>query len=67
MADAPMNLPVLQDTDYPDFVTTDAERYRYRVCAGITLMIAGKLDPVWCRQLYFSDVETGSGPSDAAS
>lgn len=44
---------------YPPFVTTEEQRDRYDVCFALTRMIAQNDDPVFCRQLYFSDMPTG--------
>lgn len=47
------------DNQYPPFVITPEQRQRFDLCFALTRLIAQRDDPVFCRQLYFSDLATG--------
>lgn len=63
--DLPENLKPTED-QYPPFVNTRDERARFDLCFALTRLIAQRDDPVFCRQLYSSDMPTGDLQGDVA-
>jgi hypothetical protein len=51
-------LPHLHPGQVPAFITSDDELRRWRLCAGITLLICERFDPGFCRELFFGDLPT---------
>ena len=49
-------LPHLHADQIPPFITDDQQLYRWKVCAGITLKVCQRLDPVFWRELYDGDM-----------
>ena len=43
----------------PSFVNTDDDLRRFELCFAVTRLIAQRDDPIFCRQLYASDFDTG--------
>jgi hypothetical protein len=43
----------------PPVVKTDADRQRFDLCFALTRLLTGRDDPIFTRQLYFSDTPTG--------
>jgi hypothetical protein len=61
------DLPNLDPDQIPPTITTVEQLQRWRVCAGITMRVAGRLDPLFCYQLYESDLPTDDGTSEPDS
>jgi hypothetical protein len=45
-------------SQYPPFVTNDEQKRRWELCFAITRIVAQHDDPIFARQLFFSDFAT---------
>lgn len=57
--------PELTAAEIPMFVTNDDELVRWRLCVGITRMIAQRDDHRFARELFFGDIATDGPPPDS--